>query len=154
MIRILLDFSYLVGYYSPAKNQCKNKGFIMARTTNEDTLPFVDSRYELGMLGAQRVRDLNGGAEPVVEVGRDKPEVVALREIATGKLDVDNLRHELVQSYKNTPSMDATETSLETTAEDPLLKELDAELADAIIDEDPGINAEVDEEIKEGEIAE
>ena len=39
----------------------------MARTTNSDTLPFVESRYELGMLASQRVRDLNGGAESVVE---------------------------------------------------------------------------------------
>ena len=37
----------------------------MARTTNSDTLPFVESRYELGMLASQRVRDLNGGAESV-----------------------------------------------------------------------------------------
>ena len=33
----------------------------MARTTNSDTLPYVESRYELGMLASQRVRDLNGG---------------------------------------------------------------------------------------------
>ena len=38
-----------------------NKGFNMARVTNSDTLPFVESRYELGMLASQRVRDLNGG---------------------------------------------------------------------------------------------
>ena len=53
----------------------------MARTTNSDTLPYVESRYELGMLASQRVRDLNGGAEPVVEKNRDKLTVVALREI-------------------------------------------------------------------------
>ena len=77
----------------------------MARTTNSDTLPYVDSRYELGMLASQRVRDLNGGATPVVEMGRDKLTVVALREIASGKLDVANVRHEFVQSYKDTPSI-------------------------------------------------
>jgi DNA-directed RNA polymerase subunit omega len=41
----------------------------------------VESRYELGMLASQRVRDLNGGADPVVEKRRDKPTVIALREI-------------------------------------------------------------------------
>ena len=70
----------------------------MARTTNSDTLPYVDSRYELGMLASQRVRDLNGGAEPLVDKGDDKLTVVALREFATGQMDVDNLRHEFVQS--------------------------------------------------------
>ncbi|MBO4625724.1 MAG: DNA-directed RNA polymerase subunit omega, partial [Alphaproteobacteria bacterium] len=54
----------------------------MARTTNSDTLPYVESRYELGMLASQRVRDLNGGAEAVVEKKDDKLTVVALREIA------------------------------------------------------------------------
>ena len=92
----------------------------MARTTNSDTLPYVDSRYELGMLASQRVRDLNGGAEPLVDKDDDKLTVVALREFATGKLDVDNLRHEFVQSYKETPVAADSDDSLEiATVEDP-----------------------------------
>ncbi len=100
----------------------------MARTTNSDTLPFVDSRYELGMLASQRVRDLNGGAAPVVEPGRDKLAVVALREIASGKLDVQNVRHEFVQSYKENAVSESGEEMLEVASEDPLLREIDAEL--------------------------
>ena len=107
----------------------------MARTTNSDTLPYVDSRYELGMLASQRVRDLNGGAEPVVETGRDKLTVVALREIASGKLDVANVRHEFVQSYKDTPITDSAEQSLEVESTDPELREIDAELENALMDE-------------------
>lgn len=107
----------------------------MARTTNSDTLPYVDSRYELGMLASQRVRDLNGGAEPVVEVGRDKLTVVALREIATGKLDVANVRHEFVQSYKDTPIADADAQSLEVESADPELREIDAELENTLMEE-------------------
>ncbi len=106
----------------------------MARITNSDTLPFVESRYELGMLASQRVRDLNGGAEPVVDKGNDKPTVVALREIATGKLDVENLRHEFIQSYKDTPAVAEDEESLEiASAEDPKLREIDAELENTLI---------------------
>ena len=107
----------------------------MARTTNSDTLPYVDSRYELGMLASQRVRDLNGGAEPVVEKGRDKLTVVALREIATGKLDVAAVRHEFVQSYKDTPITDSSEQSLEVESTDPELREIDAELENSLMDE-------------------
>lgn len=105
----------------------------MARTTNSDTLPFVESRYELGMLASQRVRDLSGGAEPVVEKGNDKLTVVALREIASGKLDVEKVRHEFVQSYKETPASEDGEESLEIESEDPLLKELDAELEESLV---------------------
>ena len=108
----------------------------MARITNSDTLPFVESRYELGMLASQRVRDLNGGAEPVVEKDDDKPTVVALREIATGKLDIENLRHEFIQSYKDTPTITEDEESLEiANGEDPELREIDAELENTLVED-------------------
>ncbi len=106
----------------------------MARTTNSDTLPFVDSRYELGMLASQRVRDLTGGAEPLVNIKNDKMTVVALREIASGKLDVENTRHEFVQSYRETPA-NADAESLEIEGGDPTLRELDAELSDILTEE-------------------
>jgi len=115
----------------------------MARTVNSDTLPYVDSRYELGMLASQRVRDLNGGAEPVVEPGRDKMTVVALREIASGKLDVANIRHEFVQSYKDAPIADTAEQTLEVESVDPELREIDAELENSLMDD--GAVADEDE---------
>lgn len=108
----------------------------MARITNSDTLPFVESRYELGMLASQRVRDLNGGAEPVVDKEDDKLTVVALREIATGRIDIENLRHEFIQSYKETPVAADGEDSLEiAVAEDPKLREIDAELENTLVAE-------------------
>ena len=114
----------------------------MARTTNSDTLPYVESRYELGMLASQRVRDLNGGAEAVVEKGGDKLTVVALREIASGKLDVEAIRHEFVQSYKETPAALDGEETLEIGSEDPTLREIDAELENALADDAPIADAE------------
>ncbi|MCQ2582047.1 MAG: DNA-directed RNA polymerase subunit omega [Alphaproteobacteria bacterium] len=108
----------------------------MARTTNSDTLPFVESRYELGMLASQRVRDLNGGVEPVVDKNNDKMTVVALREIASGKLDVDAVRHEFIQSYKETPVVEAQETALEIGSEDPEVRGFAAELDGESVTED------------------
>ena len=107
----------------------------MARVTNSDTLPYVDSRYELGMLASQRVRDLNGGAEAVIDKGHDKLTVVALREIASGKLNVADVRHEFVQSYKDAPVAIDEDASLEITTEDPLLREIDAELENSLVEE-------------------
>ena len=101
----------------------------MARVTNSDTLPFVDSRYEPG------VRDLNGGTEPVVEKNNDKLTVVALREIASGKLDVAAVRHEFVQSYKDAPTAIEEDAALEITSEDPMLREIDAELENSLMDD-------------------
>lgn len=119
----------------------------MARTTNSDTLPYVESRYELGMLASQRVRDLNGGAEPVVEKNNDKLTVVALREIASGKLDVNAVRHEFVQSYKDAPSAADGAESLEVGSEDPLLREIDAELEATLADDASG-SITVDEAVE------
>ena len=111
------------------------KGFNMARVTNSDTLPFVESRYELGMLASQRVRDLNGGTEAVVEKHNDKLTVVALREIASGKLNVDDVRHEFVQSYKEAPAVVDEDAALDITSEDPMLREIDAELENSLVED-------------------
>ena len=124
----------------------------MARTTNSDTLPYVESRYELGMLASQRVRDLNGGAEPVVAQDKDKLTVVALREIASGKLDVDAVRHEFVQSYKETPTALEGEESLEVGTTDPLLREIDAEL-EATLDSEDVEPVSAEEAVEEAEEA-
>lgn len=107
----------------------------MARVTNSDTLPFVESRYELGMLASQRVRDLNGGAESVVEKNNDKLTVVALREIASGKLDVDGVRHEFIQSYKDAPAVVDEDAALDIVSEDPMLRDIDAELENSLVED-------------------
>ncbi len=118
----------------------------MARVTNSDTLPFVESRYELGMLASQRVRDLNGGATPVVEKTNDKLTVVALREIASGKLDVNQVRHEFVQSYKDTPTAIEADSSLEIASEDPMLREIDAELENSLMDDADAADAAAEDD--------
>ncbi|MFN3919604.1 MAG: DNA-directed RNA polymerase subunit omega [Methylohalobius sp.] len=64
----------------------------MARITVEDCLNRVDNRFELVLLAAKRARQLLAGAEPLVDWGNDKATVVALREIAAGKLDLNKLK--------------------------------------------------------------
>jgi DNA-directed RNA polymerase subunit omega len=112
------------------------KDFNMARVTNSDTLPYVDSRYELGMLASQRVRDLNGGVEAVVEKKDDKLTVVALREIASGKLNIEEVRHEFIESYKDTHAVSESDTALEIASEDPTLRDVDNVLDNNFVTED------------------
>jgi DNA-directed RNA polymerase subunit omega len=61
----------------------------MARVTVEDCLNLVDNRFALVLLATKRTRQLMAGARPVVEVTRNKPPVLSLREIATGKVRFD-----------------------------------------------------------------
>ena len=49
----------------------------------------VDNRFALVLLGAKRARQLMAGARPVIESSKNKPPVLALREIATGKVRFD-----------------------------------------------------------------
>lgn len=61
----------------------------MARVTVEDCLEKVDNRFALVHLGAKRVRQLYKGAPVLLdERVKNKEIVVALREIAAGKIGV------------------------------------------------------------------
>lgn len=61
----------------------------MARITVEDCLPLVDNRFALVLLAAKRTRQLMAGARPLLPASKNKPPVLALREIATGKVRFD-----------------------------------------------------------------
>ena len=64
----------------------------MARVTVEDCLDNVDNRFELVMLASKRARQLVlQGAEPLVPAENDKPTVIALREIAEGKVTPETM---------------------------------------------------------------
>ena len=56
----------------------------MARVTVEDCLEKIDNRFDLVLVAAKRTRQLMLGADPLVPHDRDKPTVIALREIAEG----------------------------------------------------------------------
>jgi DNA-directed RNA polymerase subunit omega len=61
----------------------------MARVTIEDCLELVDNRFALVHLAAKRVRQLYKGAPVLLaERVKNKEIVVALREIAAGKIGV------------------------------------------------------------------
>ncbi len=64
----------------------------MARITIEDCLQHVDNRFNLVLLASKRAQQLSMGAKPLVDVENDKPTVVALREIAEGKISSEVIR--------------------------------------------------------------
>ena len=64
----------------------------MARVTVEDCLDKVANRFELIMVASKRARQIsNDGADALVEEDNDKPTVIALREIAEGKVNASIL---------------------------------------------------------------
>jgi DNA-directed RNA polymerase subunit omega len=63
----------------------------MARITIEDCLARIPNRFELTLAATYRARQLANGADYLVEEGKDKPTVVALREISEGKVGMEIL---------------------------------------------------------------
>ena len=61
----------------------------MARITVEDCMAIVPNRFDLIILAAKRARQLANGVEPLVDntLFKDKPTVLALREIAARHID-------------------------------------------------------------------
>jgi len=64
----------------------------MARITVDDCLKRISNRFNLTLAATYRARQLSAGASPLVESNRDKVTVIALREIATGKIGTEVLK--------------------------------------------------------------
>ena len=71
----------------------------MARVTVEDCLNIVHDRFELVLLAGKRAREI------AMTVGdrHDKDDVLALKEIGTGYLDINDLRQRFLYSVHNIP---------------------------------------------------
>lgn len=63
----------------------------MARITVDDCLKKIPNRFDMTLVATTRARQLAIGSTPMVEPARDKPTVIALRELAQGKIDMDIL---------------------------------------------------------------
>lgn len=56
----------------------------MARVTVDDCIKYIPNRFEMTLAAATRARQISVGATPKVEADKDKPAVLALREISDG----------------------------------------------------------------------
>lgn len=63
----------------------------MARITVDDCMKNIPNRFELALAATYRARQLAMGSTPMVEPNKDKPTVIALREIAQGKVGLEIL---------------------------------------------------------------
>lgn len=81
----------------------------MARVTVEDCVDKISNRFELVLVAAQRARNIHSGAALTIERDNDKNPVVALREIAAGTVDLDQLKHELEHGQAAVAEVDEPE---------------------------------------------
>jgi len=63
----------------------------MARVTVDDCLHKIPNRFQMTLAATYRARQLANGATPLVDADKDKPTVIALRELAAGKFGLEVL---------------------------------------------------------------
>jgi len=51
----------------------------------------ISNRFQMTLAATYRARQITAGASPLIDAGRDKPTVIALREIAVGKVGLEVL---------------------------------------------------------------
>ena len=82
----------------------------MARVTIERSLDKVNSRFELVVLAAYRAHAIAYGSQAVVNTN-DKYAVLALREMESGKVSVDELKDIVLKKYALEATTDTTSNS-------------------------------------------
>lgn len=119
----------------------------MARVTIEDCRKYIPNRFELVILTAQRAKDLSLGMPSLITKTKDKDPVLALREIAAGRIDYEKLRELVITKY-----MDPMKRIFSTTAKrTPALEDIFKDLAMSV--DQSSINNHEDDEY-EGDIEE
>ncbi|MDB9788543.1 DNA-directed RNA polymerase subunit omega [Candidatus Thioglobus sp.] len=99
----------------------------MARVTVEECLDKVENRFELVLVAAKRAHQLNsGGFRSTLDVGKDKPTVVALREIELGLIDASILTEEY--------AMEEELNAHDRLTQEAKVSEVAAELSDVKLD--------------------
>ena len=63
----------------------------MARVTVDDCIHSIPNRFQMTLAATYRARQITSGASPMVDIDRDKPTVIALRELALAKFGVEVL---------------------------------------------------------------
>lgn len=61
----------------------------MIKPSLEELLEQVDNKYALVIVAAKRARQIKDGVLPLVDIDSTNPVSVALEEIATGKVSVE-----------------------------------------------------------------
>ena len=109
----------------------------MARVTVEDCLDKVENRFELVLVAAKRAHQLNSGDyRTTLDVGKDKPTVLALREIEAGLIDASTLTEEYAMEEElNAQDRLSQEAKMSEVNEELSEVTLDSESDDIVIEE-------------------
>lgn len=116
----------------------------MARVTVEDCIDKIPNRYELVMVSTQRAKDISSGSPIAVARDNDKNPVIALREIAEEKINIEDLQKSLVMGLQKYVEVEEPEEEeMEIIAAEKELSELDEQFSGLLLDNEMADNMQV-----------
>ena len=119
----------------------------MARVTVEDCIDKIPNRYELLMIATQRAKDISAGAPIMVSRDYDKNPVVALREIAEEKVNIEELQKSLVLGLQKYVEVEEPEDEeIEILAAEKELAGLDEQFSNVMLDSEMSSNMQIHED--------
>ncbi len=122
----------------------------MARVTVEDCVKEVPNRFDLVLLAAQRARQVSAGSPLTIDRDNDKNPIIALREIASKTVPLDELEENIIQGLqKYVPGDEPEEELVELISEESDLKEEASQVVE--VDEQLEVDAEISEDIEEND---
>lgn len=89
----------------------------MARITVEDCIEVVPNRFELCLIAGNRAKSILSGAMTNLD-RKEKPAVIALREIAEGLIDINIQKENIIKAIKNRGIVEVVSSNTDNVAED------------------------------------
>ncbi len=99
----------------------------MARITVEDCVEVVPNRFELCLIASNRAKAILSGSSTNLD-RKEKPAVIALREIASDLIDVDAQRKNIINSIKNRGMIDVNINSSDDNIVEAISEETEANI--------------------------
>ena len=112
----------------------------MARITVEDCVEVVPNRFELCLIASNRAKAILSGSNTNLD-RKEKPAVIALREIASDLIDVDAQRKNIINSIKNRGMVDLNINSSDENIVEAISEETEANI---ILKDDSFVSENID----------
>tara|TARA_E500000178_G_C16936463_1_gene714256 strand:+ start:538 stop:981 length:444 start_codon:yes stop_codon:yes gene_type:complete len=81
----------------------------MARVTTEDCVSLLPNRFQLVIYACRRARDIAAGSPLNVEKENDKGTVIALREIADRKINLEEVKDSIIKNLQKYSPVEDTD---------------------------------------------
>lgn len=97
----------------------------MARITVEDCVTVVPNRFELCLVASNRAKSILSGAATELD-RKEKPAVIALREIGDHMLNVDAIKQNILSSIMNRGALE--NTRIDSVTHEEIIEEVQGQM--------------------------